>query len=60
MSDWITADEYEAVVEQARQMLVEARADREWYDPERRVVRSNEGYWYAQTEPEKDYSGEGG
>lgn len=49
---WITTEEFEKLVEQAKAMQVEARADREFYE--------NDTYWLGQTEPERNYSGERG
>lgn len=49
---WITAEEFEEKVAQAKAWQVEARADREFYD--------NDTFWYAQSEPDRDYSGERG
>lgn len=50
--EWITAEEYEKKVAEAKAWSVEAHADRELY--------SNEDYWYAPTEQERNYSGERG
>jgi hypothetical protein len=41
MPDWITADEFEKQVAEAKAMQVEARADREFYD--------NDSYFFTGT-----------
>jgi hypothetical protein len=59
-SSWITADEYQEQVEQAKAMRADARADRDLYDPDRRVTWEGKNYWYTQRDEEWDYSGERG
>lgn len=62
MPEWITADEFEDQVAEARKMQVEARADRDFYDPKNAARKQfdNTGFWYPQVEEKRDYSGERG
>lgn len=59
---WITAEEFEEQVAQAKAMQLGAHADREFYDPDNevRTLFNNTGFWYPQTEEKRDYSGERG
>lgn len=50
--NWLTAEEYQAMVDEAKEWSIAAHADREYYD--------NESYWFQGPSMARDYSAERG